>query len=130
MARSNGRPEAARERWRRRIDRWERSGLSAREFCRRAGVSQWSFYHWRRALDGNGRAHVAASSGQGRQAKARRPRPMASTSPFVPIQVVPQAAEIRGGVLEVLLRGGHVLRVAGPCDPAALGALARALADA
>ena len=40
----------ARDRWRKVIRQQEASGLSAAAFCRRAGVSPWSFYSWRRKL--------------------------------------------------------------------------------
>jgi len=40
----------ARDRWRRIIREQQASGLSAAAFCRRAGVSPWSFYSWRRRL--------------------------------------------------------------------------------
>lgn len=40
---------AARE-WRERMGRWRRAGLSVSEFCRREGVSEPSFYQWRRRL--------------------------------------------------------------------------------
>jgi transposase-like protein len=40
------------DRWRELIERQERSGSSISAFCRRAGVSQPSFYAWRRRLRG------------------------------------------------------------------------------
>jgi len=36
--------------WRRVLDRQRRSGLSVREFCQGEGVSEGSFYAWRREL--------------------------------------------------------------------------------
>jgi hypothetical protein len=40
----------AEERWRDRFRRWHGSGLSIREFCFREGVSEVSFYQWRKGL--------------------------------------------------------------------------------
>ena len=42
---------SARERWRDRFRRWQRSGTSAAAFCRAEGVSETSFYAWRRRLE-------------------------------------------------------------------------------
>lgn len=39
-----------REFWRGKVAEQEASGLSAREFCRREGLSAHSFYGWRRSL--------------------------------------------------------------------------------
>lgn len=36
--------------WRGCIARWRSSGLSVRDFCRRAALSEPSFYAWRREL--------------------------------------------------------------------------------
>ena len=40
--------------WRKRVDRWRRSGLSVAEFCRQEQISQPSFFHWRKRLAGQG----------------------------------------------------------------------------
>lgn len=39
-----------REIWARRIARYSRTELTVKEFCRREGVSQPSFYQWKRTL--------------------------------------------------------------------------------
>jgi transposase-like protein len=41
---------AAADRWRKIIQQHQRSGLTVLAFCRRAGVSEPSFYAWRRKL--------------------------------------------------------------------------------
>ena len=47
---SYARGEAARRIWRERLERYERSGLSAREFCAQEGVSYPSLYQWKKRL--------------------------------------------------------------------------------
>lgn len=44
------RGEAARQVWRERLGRYERSGLTAKDFCAQEEVSLPSFYQWKRRL--------------------------------------------------------------------------------
>jgi len=54
---------ATADQWRRLIEQHERSGLTVTAFCERAGVSQASFYGWRRKLqDGVTFAEVTLST--------------------------------------------------------------------
>jgi len=67
-----------------------RSGLSISEFCRREGVSQTSFYYWRKKLAGSnsaspGRFATADFADRGTPGEAARSARFAS---FVPVQVV------------------------------------------
>ena len=58
----------AREFWEAAIRLWSESGLSVREFCSREGLSEHSFYAWRRTLRADGpasKAGQAASDGSG-----------------------------------------------------------------
>ena len=73
--------------WHQRLERFARSGLSIAAFCRREGVSQPSFYSWRRRL------------GEG------SPR-------FLPVRVVPPAT----APVELLLPSGCVLRLSPGCE--------------
>lgn len=58
--------------WRDRVGRWRRSGLSIVEFCRREGISQASFFAWRKRLAGEdaargrGGPRVKETNGAGR----------------------------------------------------------------
>ena len=49
MARISGFDKAAA--WRRRIRRFEKSGMTVERFCTHEGVSASSFYRWRKLLD-------------------------------------------------------------------------------
>ena len=78
--------------WRRMLRQWRRSGLSVRAFCEQHGLSQPSFYAWRRTL-AQRQAHTVA---------------------FVPVEVrtdslTPPSAAAAG--LELVLPGGRVLRI-------------------
>jgi transposase-like protein len=42
---------AAEARWRSVLSDWGRSGLGVREFCRKRGISEHSFYVWRKRLE-------------------------------------------------------------------------------
>ncbi len=59
--------------WRDRMSRWRRSGLSIAEFCRREQISQPSFFGWRKRLVGD----RAVANRRGRQLGGR-PEPEAA----------------------------------------------------
>jgi transposase len=82
--------------WRRVLERWRRSDLSVRAFCQAEGVSEPSFYGWRRKLD---------------QADRKKPE-------FLPVHVVTEEAKepaTRG--IEIVLANGRCLRVGPGFDP-------------
>ena len=90
--------------WRETMAAWQASGLSVRQYCRRHGLAEPSFYYWRREL---------------RQRDARR---TASSVPaFVPVTVAPAAA------LEVRCPSGHVVTLP-VADAATVRAVFAALA--
>jgi hypothetical protein len=98
--------------WRQLLERWQRSGLSVRVFCRRHCLSEPTFYAWRRTL-------------------AQLPSPAAAADEpltFVPIDVrhdTPPPAP----ALELVLGDGRLLRIPQGFDPAALRHLLAALED-
>lgn len=93
--------------WRDRVTRWKASGLNVRAFCSREGLSEPSFYSWRRTL------------AERDVALAAPPAPA-----FVPVHVLPAASP---PALELVLRSGHVLRVPHGADPAHVRAVVAAL---
>jgi hypothetical protein len=94
--------------WREAVTAWEKSGQSVRAFCAGRGLSEPSFYAWRRTLG-----------------KRVRPQPSAQSGPtLVPLRVVSDA------VLEVVLPAGVVVRVPAGADAAAVARLVAALGAA
>ena len=92
--------------WREAVAGHKKSGLSVRAFCVDRGLSEPSFYAWRRELAQRGRA-----------AKS-----LAAT--FVPVQVVADS------MVEVVLPGGVVVRVPPATDATAVARLVAALGSA
>ena|SRR5215831_5903043 len=93
---SRGKPRDPRKEqfWRPMLRQWQRSDLSVRAFCEQHGLSQPSFYAWRRTLRDRDAQAVA----------------------FVPVEVLPQplalpTADPAACGLELLLPGGRLLRI-------------------
>ena len=105
-----GRKNAEKEvRWREILERYADSGVSVREFCVSEGVSEPSFYAWRKKLgmgkDGSARARPARD----RQDRSDDERL------FVPLQVLDTAA-----TLEIIHPLGYRIQVTGDVNPVAL----------
>ena len=90
--------------WREAVAGHKKSGLSVRAFCVDRGLSEPSFYAWRRELGQRGRAPMT---------------PPAAT--FVPVQVVADST------VEVVLPSGVVVRVPPATDAMAVARLVAAL---
>jgi transposase-like protein len=120
--------------WRRHVAEWRRSDQSVRAYCKSAGVSEPSFYAWRRvlaereSLDGAG-ASQAGGRGASDQAAATRPggRVATAISPFVPVRLVEDPTST--AAVEVVLRGGRVVRVAAGFAAKTLREVVTALED-
>src|SRR5688572_20584504 len=97
--------------WRQVVARWRRSGQGVREFCAGTGLSEPSFYAWRREL--------AARDQVEAQQRARVRRRSGTKPRFVPVRVVP--SPIAGAApLEVVLGNGRVIRITTDFDAALL----------
>ena len=95
-----------REEWRKRLGKFERSGLTVAEFCRREHVSQASFYYWAKRIG-------PASKGE---ATKRAQRTALAAMP---------ADEVSYDFVEVIV--GDSIRVRMPTDR--LGAVATLIRD-
>jgi transposase len=108
MAHGKPRDPRKEQHWRRWIQQWQHSGLSAQAFCDRHHLPVPRFYAWRRTLH---QRDAAAAT-------------------FVPVQIVPDRPPEPGGDLELLLAGGRRLRVRPGFDPATLRQLLTVLEEA
>ena len=86
------------------------SGQSVRAFCAGRGLSEPSFYSWRRTL-------------AVRDARSPAVATPVQTPAFVPIHV----AEENNGGIEIVLRGDRRVRLRGSVDRAALAEVVAAL---
>jgi hypothetical protein len=85
--------------WRCMLQRWRRSGLGVRAFCAQHGLSEPSFYAWRRI--------VAERDQESARADAKpKPDGVGRTPRFVPVRVIEATASI-----EVVLPRGLVVRI-------------------
>jgi hypothetical protein len=98
MAHGRTRDERKERQWRGWIGEWQASGLSARAFCERRGLTVASLYAWRRVLR----------------------RRAAENAAFVPVQVVADAVPAHASALEVVLADGRTVRVTPGFDAATL----------
>lgn len=116
------RDPALERQWRDRVARWQASGLSVRVFCRRQGLTEPTFYYWKREL--RARDEVTASSPRpaAQRPAASRPPAKSPRPAFVPLTVLPSATL----AVEVRCPSGHVVLVSA-CDAASLASLFAAL---
>ena len=104
--------QVLREEWRKRIEEQQQSGLTVAKFCDREGVSQGTFYQWKRKLQG--RRSPQSQQGPARRKKGARtnregkPPATASNLPFVQL---PLPAGASCPWIEVVLAEGTVVRL-------------------
>jgi transposase-like protein len=92
--------------WRRMFRLWRRRGLSVRAFCAEHGVAEASFYEWRRVIAQRDQEAAAVRAEPG---SADRTGPVSDHAPvFVPLRVLDALAPV---ALEVMVQGGHVVRI-------------------
>ena len=92
------RRDQAKERyWRAHLAAWRQSGQSVRAYCADEGLSEPSFYAWRRASAEDDRAPGGNT--------------VVGVSPFVPVRLVEDTPSPSAATVEVILRGGRVVRV-------------------
>lgn len=98
-----------RETWEQRVAAWRKSGLSVREFASRVGINANTLANWRWRLQSEERAAGVGAD-------------------FVEVtDAVLSVAEVGAAPLEVVCRGGRVVRVPADFDAVALRRLVDAL---
>jgi transposase-like protein len=108
MSRRHRRSPGKEQFWREAVTAWQKSGQSVRAFCVGRGLSEPSFYSWRRTL---------------RKREPQRPT-MQRQSRLVPLRIVAEP------VMEVVLSAGVVVRVPAGADVVAVARLVAALRSA
>jgi hypothetical protein len=109
------------------LEEWERSGLTLTEFGRKRGVRPSTLSWWRYVFRHAGRRRDdrVELSGRGRIGGARSGGPRQL---FVEVKLAgTELGSATAPLLEVVLRGGQVIRVPGQFDPATLRAIVFAL---
>jgi hypothetical protein len=112
-------------RWREHLAAWRRSGQSVRAYCAAQGLSEPSFYSWRRVLTRCERRSGGRTAPSVRTVAAAA---LAGESPFVPVRLVEDTPPPAAAV-EVVLRGGRVVRVAAGFSAQTLREVVAALED-
>jgi transposase len=100
-------PDATRRVWAERLDRFRRSGQTVAQFCAAEGVSEPSFYVWKRTL----------------AAGAEPPGPSAPAPALVPIRITPSPTT----PVELAFPSGTVLRFPADAHPELIVAILRGL---
>ncbi len=88
--------------WRERLQSQAGSEISVRAFCRREGLSEPSFYSWRRELDKRDRQRSAQSAAGAAHSAA------AGSAGLVAVDVIGVLGE---ATLEIAIAGGVVIRL-------------------
>ena len=78
------------EQWSDRLDRFENSGQTVTQFCLAEGVSQPSFYQWKKKLGVGNRVRGGKTKRSGKSNRSGRPnRGSKNESAFKPVQLTP-----------------------------------------
>ena len=109
--------------WRQHLAAWRRSGQTVRAYCRAQGLSEPTFYAWRRNLSERPCPTTAADHA----AASTHPSLSAAASAFLPVRLVDQPAVTPP--VEVVLRGGRLLRVTAGFSAATVRDLIAVLED-
>lgn len=113
-------PDARKQqRWLDLMQRWQLSQLTVRAFCERHGLTEASFYLWRRVL------HERGLLSQ-RTRMEHQPLP-ADSPPFVKLTVAVETTD--AATFEVVLNDHRLLRVRPGFDPDTLRQLVRLLEE-
>ena len=108
------------EHWRRVLARQEQSGLTRAAFCRREGINENALTWWTRQLK---------ERAQSRHEKPRKnaQKKSAPRRAFLPVRLIQVAPRNGTPAVEVVTKGGYVVRVQPGFDPAMLRQVVTAL---
>lgn len=97
-----------REAWRQRIERHQQSGLTVAAFCVREGVTQGTFFTWKRKLRGK---HHSKANRPARRQPAPAVRPVAPDSSKATFVQLPISSTQASPWIELVLAEGTIIRV-------------------
>ena len=106
------------ETWKRRLDRWQQSGLSAALFAKQEKVSEPRLYTWRKRF---------ADASQLPKTPALVAPAKATAPAFVPVKVKPAPAPPSGSI-ELTLKSGVTLRLPADVSVTRLAEMVKVLA--
>ena len=112
--------------WRRLLRRWQRSGQTGRDFCTAHGLSEPSFYAWRREI---ARRDEEESEPTQRATRPAVPRPSARTPVPTFVQLTLDPGAVAPACLEVVLANGRRVRVLPGFDAELLRQLLRVVEE-
>ena len=124
MAQRGKRSQQKWDAWRQLVQQWRRSGLTIRAFCERHGLSEPSFYSWRRRIEAEADGDSAAADQRARSDRAchGRSEPLGeSEAGFAEVRITeaPEAsAAADAQAIELTLRTGERLRIGRDVDAA------------
>ena len=112
--------------WRRLLRLWQRSGQTGRDFCAAHGISEASFYAWRREIARRDQEETAPPKPALRSVS---PTPSASTPLPAFVEVMVDAGAPAPAPLEVVVAHGRRVRVPAGFDAELLRQLLRVLEE-
>jgi transposase len=99
--------------WQMAIETWQASGLSVRQFCKQEGLSEPSFYSWRKRL-----AKVVEPEADNRAIN--------SAEPFIQVSLQQE----KSSCMELMFSSGHMLRINPGIDNKTLTVVLSAICEA
>jgi transposase len=118
---------ATRQEWAKRIERWQDSGLTAKEFAAEIDVPPTSLSYWKWKLRQDARAPGAGSAEDVITVLPKRRRQSVATPRFLELVERPTDLDVAAPMLEVVLCTGVVVRVPSQFDEATLRRVATLL---
>lgn len=113
----NAKQKRTRDEWRQIVSEWEASGLSADDFAGANGLGSSSLYTWRARFRDTATTRAEAQATEGDRNGGGR------TVRFTPVHVAQSSRGHVGGRIEIVTRGGVLVRVHGEVASAALRAV-------
>ena len=99
--------------WKMVLQTFKSSNLSIHQFCKQEGLAEWAFYSWRRKLIGR------------QPQKSVSPTTTPDNPAFIEVPVINQRLQ----PLELVLKGGHILKIPSGIDQGTINKVFSALKE-